>query len=71
MRRPHIFPAASRRPGNDIQEGVGQVAVVVEGVVPTAQRDVAEIPAWLKNKEDRTDGEETTVFCFFLKVGDI
>lgn len=42
---PYIFPSTSGRPGNDIQERVGQVAVVVEGVVSASQGDVAEIPA--------------------------
>lgn len=42
---PYIFPSTSGRPGNDVQERVGQVAVVVEGVVSASQGDVAEIPA--------------------------
>lgn len=42
---PYIFPSASGRPGNDVQERVGQVAVVIEGVVSASQGDVAEIPA--------------------------
>lgn len=42
---PYIFPPTSRRPGNDVQERVGQVAIVIEGVVSASQRDVAEIPA--------------------------
>lgn len=41
----YIFPSASGRPGNDVQERVGQVAVVIEGVVSAPQGDVAEIPA--------------------------
>lgn len=57
---PYIFPAASWSPGNDIQEGVGQIAVIIEGVVPTAQRDVAKIPARFRNREDKPDGEETS-----------
>lgn len=43
---PYIFPSTSRCPGNYIQEGVGQVTVTIEGVIPTTKCDVAEIPAW-------------------------
>lgn len=42
---PYIFPSTSGRPGNDVQERVGQVAVVIKGVVSASQGDVAEIPA--------------------------
>lgn len=46
MSCPYIFPSTSRRPGNYIQEGVGQVTITIEGVISTTKRDVAEIPAW-------------------------
>lgn len=45
LEHPYIFPSTSRRPGNDVQERVGQVAIVIEGVVSASQGDVAEIPA--------------------------
>jgi len=46
MSSPYIFPSTSRCPGNDIEEGVGQVTVTTEGIVSTTKGDVAEIPAW-------------------------
>lgn len=45
MSCPYIFPSTSRCPGNNIQEGVGEVTITIEGVVPTTKRDVAKVPA--------------------------
>lgn len=44
MSCPYIFPSTSRCPGNNIQEGIGQVTITIERVVSTTKRDVAEIP---------------------------
>lgn len=40
----YVFPATPRRVGDDIQKGIGQVALVIERIVPPTERDVTEIP---------------------------
>lgn len=62
MSCPYIFPSASWCPGNYIQEGVGQVTVVIEGVVSTAECDVAEIPAWQRVQRRAGVSKCQTVF---------
>ncbi len=41
----YVFPATPRHVGDDIQKGIGQVALITERVVPPTESDVTEIPA--------------------------
>ena len=47
----YIFPSTSGCPGNDIKKGIGQVTVAIEGIISTAQRDIAEVPKIDRQKE--------------------
>lgn len=40
-----LLPSSAVGVGNDVKKGVGQVAIVAEGVVPPTDGYVGEVPA--------------------------
>lgn len=40
----HLFPASSIGVGDNVEQRVGQVAIVVEGIVSPTDGDVGEVP---------------------------
>lgn len=45
-----LLPSSAVGVGNDVKKGVGQVAIVAEGVVPPTDGYVSEVPA-IKEKQ--------------------
>lgn len=46
----YVFPATPGRVGDDIQKGIGQVALIIKRIVPPTESDVTEIPARQKEQ---------------------
>lgn len=55
---PYVFPAAPGCVGDDIQKGVGQVALVIERVILSTHGDVTEISAKEKRGEKEKGNEK-------------